>query len=70
MIEEWTETIQLGLKQLFISRRTNELLSLVFKYGLACPNEISNLLRDLFRQGDLNEAAGAAAVEAFVDASG
>jgi hypothetical protein len=52
-MEQWTEIIQLGLKKLFVSRRINELLSLVFKYGLACPYEIQDLLRDLFRHGDI-----------------
>jgi len=52
-IDEWNDAIQLGLKKLSVSHRINELLSLVFKYGLACPFEIRDLLREMFRQGDI-----------------
>jgi hypothetical protein len=52
-IDGWTDVIQLGLRKLSVSHRINELLSLVFKFGLACPLEIRDLLREMFQQGDI-----------------
>jgi hypothetical protein len=52
-IDKWKDVVQLGLKKMSVSHRINELLSLVFKYELACPFEIRDLLREMFRQGDI-----------------
>lgn len=49
---EFASAIAVGMKKLYVSGRSNELLSLIYKHGLPCPYDIPSLLRALLKKND------------------
>lgn len=49
---EFAPVIAAGMRKMYVSGRSNELLSLIYKRGLPCPYDIPTLLRPLLAKND------------------
>lgn len=49
---EFSTAIAAGMRRMYLSGRSNELLSVIYKHGLPCPYDIPTLLRALLKKND------------------